>query len=115
MHRTVRLSALAATLLPLAALAQAKTPQIQLYDAPGVARACDATFDAARKSVAAMEGRRGGKGIFVEWNSLQIGIEDAIGPIYLLGSVSPDKAVRDAAEPCLVKYTAFTTELLQSE
>lgn len=115
MHRKALLSAFAAALLPLATPAQAKTPQIQAYDAPGVTRACDATFEAARKSVAAMEGRRGGKGIFVEWNNLQIGIEDAIGPIYLLGSVSPDKAVRDAAEPCLVKYTAFTTELLQSE
>jgi thimet oligopeptidase len=62
-----------------------------------------------------MEARKGGQGIFREWNDLQIMVEDAIGPIYLLGSVSPDKAVRDAAEPCLVKYTAFNTDLLQSE
>src|SRR6185503_6877205 len=32
-----------------------------------------------------------------------------------LGSVSPDKAVRDASEPCLQKYTALSTDLFQNE
>src|SRR5687767_15541847 len=100
--------------LPLAAAAQPR-PTIPLFDAAGVTRTCDAVLAKARKTVAAMEAKKGGQGVFAEWNDLQIGIEDAIGPIYLLGSVSPDKAVRDAAEPCLVKYTAFNTELLQSE
>ena len=101
--------------LPLAAAAAPQRPAIPLFDAAGVTRTCDATFEKARRTVAAMEAKRGGKGIFAEWNKLQIDIEDAIGPIYLLGSVSTDKAVRDAAEPCLVKYTAFNTDLLQSE
>jgi len=101
---------------PLAVVAASpQRPQVPLYDAAGVTRTCDATFESAAKAVTAMEARKGGQGVFLEWNQLQIAIEDAIGPIYLLGSVSPDKAVRDAAEPCLVKYTAFTTDLLQSE
>src|SRR5512134_102080 len=104
------------SVLPLAAAAASpQRPEIPLFDAAGVTRTCDAAFERAAKAVAAMEAKKGGQGVFVEWNKLQIGIEDAVGPIYLLGSVSPDKAVRDAAEPCLVKYTAFNTELLQSE
>ena len=110
--RFIFLAILAA--LPLAAAAQ-KRPAIPLFDAAGVTKTCDAVLAKARKSVAAMEAKKGGQGIFAEWNRLQIDVEDAIGPIYLLGSVSPDKAVRDAAEPCMVKYTEFNTELLQSE
>ena len=110
--RFIFLAILAA--LPLAAAAQ-KRPAIPLFDAAGVTKTCDAVLAKARKSVTAMEAKKGGQGIFAEWNRLQIDVEDAIGPIYLLGSVSPDKAVRDAAEPCMVKYTEFNTELLQSE
>lgn len=111
MHRAVLV--LAAT-LPMAAAAQSR-PSIPLFDAAAVTKTCDTVLAKARKTVAGMEARKGGQGIFAEWNRLQIEVEDAIGPIYLLGSVSPDKAVRDAAEPCLVKYTEFNTELLQSE
>ena len=100
--------------LPLAAAAQPR-PTIPLYDAAGVARTCDAVLGKARKDIATMEAKKGGQGVFADWNNLQIAVEDAIGPIYLLGSVSPDKAVRDASEPCLVKYTEFNSELLQSE
>ncbi len=42
-------------------------------------------------------------------------MEDFGGVAYLLGSVSPDKAVRDAAEPCLQKYTSLQTEIFQDE
>ena len=75
-----------------------------LLDAPAITKACEATLARARKAIAAMEAKKGPAGIFDEWNRLQIGMED-IGPIYLLGNVHPDKAVRDAAEPCLQKYT----------
>ncbi|MGZ5102203.1 MAG: M3 family metallopeptidase, partial [Usitatibacter sp.] len=62
-----------------------------------------------------MEAKRGAGAIFAEWNRLQIAIEDVINPIYLLGSVHPDKAVRDAAEPCLQTYTTLGTEIFQDE
>src|SRR5690349_11571765 len=90
--------------LPFAAAAQPR-PTVPLFDAAGVTRACEAALAKGRKMAAAMEAKKGGKGAFAEWNRLQIVVEDAIGPIYLLGSVSPDKAVRDASEPCMVKYT----------
>ncbi len=38
-----------------------------------------------------------------------------MNPIYLMGNVHPDKAVRDAADPCLTKYTTLSTEIFQSE
>lgn len=85
------------------------------YDAAGLTKACDAGLAAARKSIAAMEARPGAGAIFAEWNRLAIRIEDVGAPIYLLSNVHPDKAVRDAAEPCLTKFTTLNTELFQSE
>jgi thimet oligopeptidase len=62
-----------------------------------------------------MERERGPGRIVDEWNRLAIAIEDVGAPAYLLSSVHPDKAVRDAAEPCLQKFTTLNTELFQSE
>ena len=90
-------------------------PLVQLYDAAGVTKACEGALAAARKSVAAMEAKPGPGTIFDEWNRLQIAVDAPLSDIYLLGEVHPDKAVRDAAEPCLQKYTTFGTELFQSE
>jgi thimet oligopeptidase len=101
----------AATSLPVSAA----RPLVPIHDAAGVTKACDAGLEHARAVKGAMEAKRGAGEIFAEWNRLSIDIEDTLNPIYLLGSVHPDKAVRDAAEPCLTKYTTFTTELLQSE
>jgi thimet oligopeptidase len=106
----------AAAVLPLAATAAVpQRPLAPLHDAAGVTKACESGLERTRKTIAALEARRGAGAIFDEWNKLQIAIEDVINPIYLLGSVSPDKAVRDAAEPCLQKYTALGTDLFQSE
>ena len=120
MQRTRTLLIAAAFVAPFGALAQqpAKVPVralVPLYDAAGVTKACDGALALARKRVASMAAKRGGDGIFGEWNRLSIGLEDVGDPIYLLGEVHPDKAVRDAAEPCLQKYTAFNTELFQNE
>ncbi len=107
----------AASIVPVAVAAAApqQRPLAPLYDAAGVTRACETGLAAAHKAIAAMEARKGAGAIFDEWNRLQIQIEDVINPVYLLGSVHPDKAVRDAAEPCLQKYTALGTDLFQNE
>ena len=103
-------AAFAATASPAAT-----RPLVKLLDAASVASSCDAELARARKSVTAMQAKKGPGAIFAEWNRLQIEIEDTLNPIYLLGNVSPDKAVRDAAEPCLQKFTTFSTELFQDE
>jgi thimet oligopeptidase len=108
------LLAVAACVGVSAAAQNPQRPQVPLLDAPAITKACDATLARARKAIAAMEAKKGPAGIFGEWNRLQIGMED-IGPIYLLGNVHPDKAVRDAAEPCLQKYTELSTEINQNE
>jgi thimet oligopeptidase len=90
-------------------------PLMPLYDAAGITRACDTGLERARKTIAQMDARQGPGNIFMEWNDLQIEIEDVINPIYLLSNVHPDKAARDAAEPCLQKFTTLSTELFQDE
>ena len=112
--RIIRLAAFAAALVPFVAPAAVQRPLVPLLDASAVERTCASVLERARKEVASMEKKAGPAGFLDEWNRLQIGLED-INAIYLLGSVSPDKAVRDAAEPCLVKLTAFNTDVFQNE
>ena len=53
--------------------------------------------------------------IFDAWDRAAIMIEDAFGPISILNSVHPDKAVRDAGDDALVAESSFMTELFQNE
>jgi Zn-dependent oligopeptidase len=101
-----------------AALA-ASHPQLPLWDAAAIAKMCDETLANARIEVAALEQMRPpqatAKRVFRAWDSLQILLEDTQGPVDLLANVSPDAATRSAAEACLLKFTAFSTDLLQNE
>ncbi|APV50519.1 hypothetical protein BWI17_12960 [Betaproteobacteria bacterium GR16-43] len=106
--------ALAATLLA-ATPAFAATPLIAQYDAAKMTKDCDALVAKARKDMAAMGAKKSAAGVFDEWNRLQIEIEDVAGPTSLIGNVHPDKAVRDATEPCQEKLTSLNTDLLQDE
>jgi thimet oligopeptidase len=103
-----------AALAALSAQAQQR-PLVTLYDAAGVTRACDQGIARAQASVKQMQAKKGAGAIFDEWNRVSIELEDVVNTIYLLGSVSPDKAVRDAAEPCLQKFTTFQADLYQDE
>ncbi len=86
-----------------------------LYDAPGITRACDEGIARAQALIKQMGAKKGAGTIFDEWNRLAIVIEDTVNTVYLLGNVSPDKAARDAAEPCLQKYTTLQADLFQDE
>jgi thimet oligopeptidase len=110
----IAIAALGASLPFLAAAAAPQRPVLPIYDAAQLTHVCERTLERGRKAIAAMQKKAGGAGIFDEWNRLQIGLED-INPIYLLGNVHPDKAVRDASEPCLQKSTTLSTELFQNE
>lgn len=114
MRRLILLSWLAAVVVPAWAAAPQRST-IPLYDAPGLTRACTTTLAEARRRIALMQAKAGSGDIFLEWNQLQVRIEDGVNAIYLLGEVHPDKAVRDAAEPCLQKFTSLSTELFQDE
>lgn len=111
-------AALAAPVLAAAAPAPAGPPArtlVETYDAAAITKRCDEGLARTRGLIARMEARRGGAGLLAEWNGLQVAIEDAMNPIYLMGSVHPDKAVRDAADPCLAKFTTLSTDIFQNE
>src|ERR1051325_10029238 len=55
------------------------------------------------------------EGLFDAWDRMSIDIEDAFGPIWLLNSVHPDAAVRDASDRVIIDHSVFTTELFQNE
>jgi thimet oligopeptidase len=118
MRFSVAILAAAATMACAAAPAPSNPtghPLMPLYDAAGIERVCDNGIAQARKAIAAMGARRGAGAIFDEWNRLAIQMEDVLNPVYLLANVSPDKAVRDTAEPCLQKFTTLGTDLFQDE
>jgi thimet oligopeptidase len=110
--------AAASAAAPIAAAAQgapSQRPVMKIYDAPGVARACDEGIARMQASIKRMDAKKGAGAIFDEWNRMSIEAEDVLNTIYLLGNVSPDKAVRDAAEPCLQKFTTLQADLFQDE
>jgi thimet oligopeptidase len=118
MRFTVAILAAATTIACAAAPAPSNPtghPLMPLYDAPDIERVCDSGIAQARKAISSMGARRGAGAIFDEWNRLAIQMEDVLDPVYLLANVSPDKAVRDAAEPCLQKFTTLGTDLFQDE
>jgi thimet oligopeptidase len=99
----------------LAAPAKDPRPLAPVWDAAQITKACEEGLARVQKERDAMRARKGAGGIFNEWNRIQIDVEDVLNPVYLLSAVHPDKAARDAAEPCLTKYTTFGTELFQDE
>nr|MDQ3026010.1 Zn-dependent oligopeptidase [Pseudomonadota bacterium] len=102
--------------LPASAAGAPPRPAVpQFKDAASLTRACEAGLANTRRHIGLMQAKAGGAGLFNEWNALQIGIEDLLAPVYLLGEVHPDPTIRAAAEPCLQKYTTLYTEIFQDE
>jgi thimet oligopeptidase len=116
-ERTRLLSTVAFCCTFSAAAWAAPRPQIPLWNAAAIDEACTRTLADAGKQVAALErpARAAAGPVFKAWDRLQILIEDTQGPVDLLANVSPDAATRAAADACLLKFTAFNTELLQNE
>jgi thimet oligopeptidase len=90
-------------------------PLLPVLDAPALTSSCEEGLARARAGIAQMKARADATAFFVDWNRQQIVQEDVAGPVSILGSLHPDKAVRDAAEPCLARYTALSTEIFQDE
>ncbi len=90
-------------------------PQIPLWDAATIERMCDPAIDGFRRTKATMESKRGPAGILDEWNRLSIASGELIGPLSLIANVATDKATREAADACQLKFNPFQTDLFQSE
>lgn len=105
----------------LAPLAQAADrPLLPMMSAAQLGSGCASTIAELRGRVAALEnlpeaGARDPKVLFARWDALIIAQEDFQGPTELLGEVSPDKAVRNAAEPCMVEFSKYSSDLYQNE
>lgn len=98
----------------LAAAAEPPRRLVPQLDAAAISGRCEPELERLRSIVAEMARRRAAGDILGEFNRLTLASSDFIRPIYLMSSVSPDKATRDAAKDCLQKYSAFSTELYQS-
>lgn len=120
---TLRGLAPALTWMVMASLAHAtaaERPLLPLLSGEQISSGCTRTIADLRSRVAALEklpepSAGDPKILFASWDALQIAQEDFQGPTELLGEVSPDKPVRDAAEPCMVEFSKYSSELYQNE
>ena len=120
-HRRCRLAAFAAAAFVAGASAFAAStavPALPLYTADEIPKICDAGLERATKIVVSLEAvplaRTSVRNVLHGLNRLHSEVESVEGVVYLLNNLSPDKAVRDAAEPCLLKYNEFSTDLMQN-
>ncbi|MBI3345853.1 MAG: Zn-dependent oligopeptidase [Burkholderiales bacterium] len=106
--------ALAAT----AAHAQPKLPAPNFptfTNAAEVKARCDAGLKGARQRVGQLEKRKVDAGWLAAYDDLTIFLEDNQGPTDFVLNVHPDKAVRDAAQACSLRWADFGSSLGQNE
>jgi len=75
---------------------------------------CGRDLAQAAKQRRAMEAVPPGANWLGAFDDFQAGLEDAYGPILFVANVHPDKAIRDAAEGCELRWQTFLTDLEQS-
>jgi thimet oligopeptidase len=87
------------------------------YDAATMLAECDRMFDAARAGFDEIRAIRPEdadvRSVLDRWDRNLTLVEDVIGPVAILNSVSTDRAVRDAGDECLLRLSGFTTALFQ--
>jgi thimet oligopeptidase len=107
-------------LLALSAAAQA-APQLPAPNFPAfgsvadVNRACDAGLKGARQRVQALEKHKVDAGWLAAYDDLTVYLEDHQNPTDFVLNVHPDKAVRDAAQACSLRWADFGSSLGQNE
>jgi thimet oligopeptidase len=115
--RTPALCALA--LVAASALAEPPPlpgPAFPSYRDPGALKArCARNLAVAGAAVRRLESRGPGRGWLAAYDDLNAQVEDLASPVYLLSNVHPDKALRDAAEACELRWQNFFSTLSQNE
>lgn len=114
------LAALTCACLPSLVQAAGDRTVLPLLNAEQLTSGCVSTIADLRKRVHAIEqlpqsSAHDPKVLFAKWDALLIAQEDFQGPTELFGEVSPDKQVRSAAEPCMVEFSKFSSDLFQNE
>lgn len=111
----------APAIVSAAAPAPAKTATLptpafpSFADAKSVDRACDAGLKALNREVAQLAKRQVDKGWLGAYDLMIAHHEDARFPIDFVQNVHADKAVRDAAQACALRWSDFQTALTQNE
>ena len=124
MAQSVVVRALACVALPCLALLAFQSASAQVYrfpvytDGAQVGTACEGMLADLKLQEAMLEkpaddATPPGE-LLVAVDALTLRYEDTLGPMALLTSVHPDKAIRDATEACELKYEAFNTAFLQN-
>ncbi|MFG6456251.1 M3 family metallopeptidase [Roseateles sp. BYS96W] len=109
---------LAALLLAGAAQAQPRLPgpNFPAYrNVADVQTRCDTGLQGAKRRVAALEKRKVDAGWLAAFDDLTVYFEDHQYPNDFVLNVHPDKAVRDAAQACSLRWADFASRLGQNE
>lgn len=91
-------------------------PQFQAQDIPVLCDAKIQDIDKQLKFFAAkpMSAQQNAAPVLAEWDRIFASFEDFYGPIGLYSNVSPDAALRKAAEDCEIKISQFQTDIYQN-
>ncbi|MBP6902962.1 MAG: Zn-dependent oligopeptidase [Burkholderiaceae bacterium] len=105
--------------LAAAALAQPKPaapgPAFpQFSDAKALAARCEADLAATRADLARLERRPADGGWLAAYDRFNATLEDRAYPVLFLSAVHADKALRDAAEACELRWNDFSSSLGQN-
>jgi len=109
-----------AGLLLTAAAAQAQ-PKLPAPNFPAFASVadvktrCDTGLKGAKQRVQALEKRKVDAGWLAGLDDLTVHLEDHQGPNDFILNVHPDKAIRDAAQACSLRWADFASSLGQNE
>jgi thimet oligopeptidase len=110
-------AALLAARAPLAFAAGALPgPAFPSFDsAAALASYCERRLERAKAGLQKLEKHPADARWLVAYDDLNAALEDSAGPIYLLSNVHPDKAMRDAADACEVRWQDFSSSMAQNE
>ena len=113
------LASAAGTLMAASAAAALPTslpgPAFPVFEtAQTIMAACDAGLAGAGERVKALEAMVPGDAWLAAFDEITAYVEDVSGPIHLLQHVHPEKAIRDAAQACALRWSEFGSSLGQN-
>ena len=90
-------------------------PAFPVYETvQALTAACDAGLAGVGERVKTLEAMAPGETWLAAFDEITAYVEDVSGPIYLLQNVHPEKAIRDAAQACALRWSEFESSLGQN-
>jgi thimet oligopeptidase len=121
-HPTFKLTALSVLTFAVQqfAFADSSTRQtLPQFQAQDISALCDAKIQDIQQQLKRFEAKpmtaqNNAAPVLTEWDRIFASFEDFYGPIGLYSNVSPDAALRKAAEDCEIKISQFQTDIYQN-